>query len=151
MTAAPGRAGGRPAGAAGAGGGPLVALVNDDRRLIEVAGDLLRRGGFRAVGLALDDEAHARLCRERPDLVVLALTQARPDAGWQLLTLARLDGRLAGVPFVLCSPDGRMLAERAAWLRGMGCDVLVEPFTASALLAKVEAAFATIAVWHTGD
>lgn len=130
---------------------PLIALVNDDRRLIAVAGDILRRSGFRTVGFALSDDAHASLCRDRPDLIVLAATQERPDAAWQLLTLARLDSRLAGVPMVLCSPDGRMLAERAARLRDLRCAVLVEPYTATALIAQVQEAFVTAVSWHGDD
>jgi CheY-like chemotaxis protein len=131
--------------------GPLIALVNDDRRLLTVACELLQRGRFRTAAYMLDDDAYARLSRDRPDLVVVGLMQERPDAGWQLLTIARLEPRLAGVPFILTSPDGRMLAERAAWLRTMRCDVLVEPFTATALLAKVEEALTTMASWRGPD
>jgi hypothetical protein len=44
-----------------------------------------------------------------------------------------------------------MLAERAAWLRTMRCDVLIEPFTASAFLAKVEEALVTVVAWRGHD
>jgi hypothetical protein len=66
-------------------------------------------------------------------------------------TLARLDTRIAGVPSIPCSPDGRMLAGRAAWLRAMRCDVLVEPFTAATLLAKVEEALTVVVSWRGHD
>jgi DNA-binding response OmpR family regulator len=131
--------------------GPMVALVNDDRRLLDLAGDLLQRSGFRTVGFTLGDDTFANLRRNHLDLIVLGATQVRPDAAWQLLTLARLDSRLAGVPAILCSPDGQMLAERAAHLRSMHCEVLVEPFTATTLLAKVQAAFITLVSWHHND
>jgi CheY-like chemotaxis protein len=128
--------------------GPLVALVNHDRRLLAVAGELLERGGYRTAAYTLDDDVYGSLSNDQPDLIVIGLTQEQPDAGWQLLTVARLDDRIRGVPFIMCSPDGRMLAERAPRLRTMRCDVLVEPFTATTLLAKVEETFATIVTWR---
>jgi len=121
--------------------GPLLALVNDDSRLLELASDILDRRGFRTALYALDEDAYVGLRLSRPDAIIMSLSSEHPTSGWQLLTLLRLDHDLATTPVILCSPDLRMLSDKVARLRALDCELLEEPFTEHALLAKVQAIF----------
>jgi CheY-like chemotaxis protein len=128
---------------------PLIALVNDDARFLGLVSALLDRRGFRTACYALHDQTYADLRLGRPDLLILSLSSSseRPFAAWHLLTLLRLDDDTAGIPAILCTPDTRLLADKATRLHTMGCDVLEEPFTQSNLLAKVQSTFTRVIQW----
>ncbi|HVA88538.1 MAG TPA: response regulator, partial [Chloroflexota bacterium] len=70
----------------------------------------------------------------KPDAIVLDLRMEKPDTGWQLLELLRLDPDLATVPVILCSADVTRLHERQQALAAHNCRVLDKPFHLDELL-----------------
>lgn len=76
--------------------GPLVVIVDADRRVRHSLAELLRLGGVRVAGSAGGaDEALALLKQQRPDLLVIDPRLPTPAAGMELLaTVAQMWPRL---------------------------------------------------------
>src|SRR3954454_6225240 len=118
---------------------PLIAVVNDDTIFLELMHDLLTDHGYRTAIWKEGDKAYEMIKEHQPLLVVLDIRMERPDTGWMVLELMRLDPETAKIPVVICSADAERIRARESYLREKGCDVLEKPFLLEDLLAKVDA------------
>ncbi|HEY8291255.1 MAG TPA: response regulator [Thermomicrobiales bacterium] len=115
----------------------LIAVVNDDTLFLELMHDLLTQEGYRTAIWNEGDTAYAMIKEHRPLLVILDIRMERPDTGWMVLELMRLDPATARIPVIICSADTARIREKEAYLREKGCDVLEKPFLLEDLLAKI--------------
>ena len=78
------------------------------------------------------------LAASDPDLIVVDLLLGGAS-GWEIVTLARADERLASVPIIVCSADVTALNERAGDLERIGnVHVLSKPFSIDEITGLVE-------------
>jgi CheY-like chemotaxis protein len=116
---------------------PLIAVVNDDTIFLELMHDLLTSEGYRTAIWNEGDRAYEMIKEHRPLLVVLDIRMERPDTGWMVLELMRLDPETANIPVIICSADTERIRAKEAYLREKGCDILEKPFLLEDLLGKV--------------
>ncbi|MGI8856601.1 MAG: response regulator [Thermomicrobiales bacterium] len=116
---------------------PLIAVVNDDTIFLELMHDLLTEEGYRTAIWKEGDTAYEMIKEHRPILVVLDIRMERPDTGWMVLELMRLDPATAKIPVIICSADTERIRAKEAYLRGKNCDILEKPFLLEDLLDKV--------------
>lgn len=119
--------------------GPTIAVVNDDTLFLELMHDLLTEEGYETAIWKEGDKAFENIKKHRPALVILDIRMERPDTGWMVLELMRLDPTTARLPVIICSADTRRIRDKEAYLREKGCDVLEKPFLLEDLLTKVHA------------
>ncbi len=117
----------------------LIAVVNDDTLFLELMHDLLTEEGYRTAIWKEGDKAYEMIKEHRPALVILDIRMERPDTGWMVLELMRLDPVTAHIPVIICSADTPRIREKEAYLREKGCDVLEKPFLLEDLIGKVRA------------
>jgi CheY-like chemotaxis protein len=112
--------------------GPYVLLVDDDDDLRQCLVDVLEDEGFLTQTASSGREALELLQNpELPGLILLDLMM--PDLnGWQFYERKQADPRLAGIPVLVVTANRGMRAAIS------GLDVLLKPFTAEAVLSKVQ-------------
>lgn len=118
---------------------PTIAVVNDDTLFLELMHDLLTDEGYRTAIWKEGDKAYEMIKEHRPALVILDIRMERPDTGWMVLELLRLDPATTAIPVILCSADTQRMREKVDYLRAQNCDVLEKPFVLDDLLRKVHA------------
>jgi CheY-like chemotaxis protein len=118
---------------------PHIVVVNDDPIFLALMAALLEGEGYRATAFPGGVGAYALIKREAPDLLILDLHMDRMDTGLTALQALRLDAATRHLPAIICSADGRYLAENAGRLLTQGCRVLHKPFPLEELLALVRA------------
>jgi CheY-like chemotaxis protein len=116
---------------------PLIAVVNDDTIFLELMHDLLTSEGYRTAIWKEGDTAYEMIKEHRPLLVVLDVRMERPDTGWMVLELMRLDPGTATIPVIICSADTERIRAKETYLREKGCAILEKPFLLEDLLVKV--------------
>ncbi len=116
---------------------PLIAVVNDDTIFLELMHDLLTEEGYRTAIWKEGDKAYEMIKEHRPLLVILDIRMERPDTGWMVLELMRLDPETAQIPVIICSADTERIRAKEAYLREKGCQILEKPFLLEDLLDKV--------------
>jgi DNA-binding response OmpR family regulator len=111
-----------------------VLVVDDERKIVEVVGDYLRRAGFSVTSAADGDGAVASARARPPDLVVLDLGLPGLDG----LDVARELRRASPVPIIMLTARGEE-TDRVLGLELGADDYLVKPFSPRELLARVRA------------
>ena len=115
----------------------LIAVVNDDTIFLELMHDLLTDEGYRTAIWKEGDKAYEMIKEHRPLLVILDIRMERPDTGWMILELMRLDPETASIPVIICSADTERIRAKEAYLRDRGCAALEKPFLLEDLLSAV--------------
>ena len=113
---------------------PRVLLVDDDRSLLELLADYLRRQGHEVRGAATGQEGIAATAEWQPDLVLLDVTMPGLD-GWQVLSRLR---SASPVPVIMLTARG----EEPEILRGFAGgadDYVTKPFSFAQLGARIKA------------
>ncbi len=117
----------------GGGAHPLILLIEDDTRSVDLFSLFLREAGFE-VAVAGDGAAGLDLARQlRPTCIVLDVILPTVD-GWEVINRARSDSKLAGIPIVVAS----VVDDRARGLALGASDYLVMPVSRDALLMAVQ-------------
>ncbi|MBA2448877.1 MAG: response regulator, partial [Chloroflexi bacterium] len=113
-------------------GGPMILVVEDDPRALELLTIHLEGAGF-AVAQARDGEAGLALARRlQPAAIALDITLPKLD-GWDFLARAKADPALAEIPVVIVS----MVDERGKGFTLGAAEYLVKPVARDALLAAI--------------
>jgi CheY-like chemotaxis protein len=118
---------------------PRISVINDNPEFLELMSAILEDDAGYDVELhSGEDLSIERLRRARPDLIIVDLLLGGAS-GWEIVSLARSDVELAGVPIVVCSADVAQLRERAGELERIGnMYVLAKPFGIDQLTELVE-------------
>lgn len=114
-----------------------ILLADDDAALRAMVADALRAAGHE-VRLARDGaEALREVRRRAPDLLLLDYRMGRPD-GFEVCREVRADPRLAHLPVVILTAQGR-IEDRLRGFEAGADDYLPKPFDPRELLARVGA------------
>ena len=116
-----------------------ISVINDFEPFLDLMQDLLRQHGYEVDLIQDSIAAMDQVKAFRPDLIVLDLRLEKPDAGWQLLELFRLDPELTDTPVIICSADVVSLRERAHVFERQGVRALEKPFNLQELLDLLHA------------
>ena len=118
---------------------PRISVVNDNADFLELMSAILDEDAGYDVSLFNGERAGiGEIAATDPDLIVVDLLLGGAS-GWEIVTLARADERLAGVPIIVCSADVTALRERAGELERIGnVHVLSKPFSIDEITGLVE-------------
>jgi DNA-binding response OmpR family regulator len=118
---------------------PRISVVNDNAEFLELMSAILDEDAGYDVSLFNGQQTAMReLVASSPDLIIVDLLLGGAS-GWEIVTLARADERLADVPIIVCSADVTALRDRAADLERIGnVHVLAKPFAIEQMTELVE-------------
>ncbi len=118
---------------------PRISVVNDSPDFLELMSAILDDdAGYEVSLFDGENTAIAELAASDPDLVIVDLLLGGAS-GWEIVTLARADERLAAVPLIVCSADVTALQDRAPELERIGnVHLLNKPFTIDEMTGMVE-------------
>ena len=119
-----------------------IAVIDDDRTLLELAREAFAERAWETMTLSSADGCITRLAGEPPDLVILDLSLAGPDTGWTVLRELRQEPATRTVPIIIWSGAADRLATHADWLAAHGIEVVAKPFELDSLFDLVEATLA---------
>jgi len=116
-----------------------ISVLNDNADFLELMTAILDEDAGYAVSVfSGEDTSIDQLAESEPDLVMVDLLLGGAS-GWEIVTLARADRRLAGVPIIVCSADVNGLRTRAAELERIGnVHLLPKPFGIDEMTSLVE-------------
>ena len=115
-----------------------VLIVEDDRNVASLVRHLLEEEGF-VSSFSVDIEgAWGSLSGEPPDAAIIDLGLLGGESGWDLIERIRKDEKFAKLPIVILTgtPPEEVL-DRA---RSLNCEFLGKPFSAPALLDRLQLA-----------
>jgi len=114
---------------------PVVLVVDDDARVLELLDIAFRAHGFKVVKAADGDEAIRRIAGDRPDLVVLDVRLPK-KSGLEVCEIIRRDPTDSRLPIIVISAA----AETESRLRAFTCgadDFVAKPFSPKELVARI--------------
>jgi DNA-binding response OmpR family regulator len=117
-----------------------IAVVNNDTDFLTLMRELLSERGWEAKSYREADTAYHDLKADPPDLIILDIRLERPESGWMVAELLKLDPETRHIPIIVCSAALEELRTRADWLHQHGMGTLPKPFDIDDLYAAVEAA-----------
>jgi len=77
-----------------------VLIIEDDKFLIKLYSDKLRRSGFEVIGAISGEEGLSKISLEKPDLVILDLVLPQ-KSGFEILSEIKLDFQTKDIPIVI--------------------------------------------------
>ncbi len=109
---------------------PVVAVIDDDPRFVDLMKDVLGEIGYRCAIPAIDaGDAGVAVAAVKPDLAMLDLRGIGESGGLAMLQRLRTDPRLLHLPVLICSADTQQLRDHAAQLsRIPHLAILEKPF-----------------------
>ena len=116
-----------------------ISVLNDNPDFLELMSAILEEdAGYDVSLFPGEDTSIDQLAAANPDLVIIDLLLGGAS-GWEIVTLARADARLASVPIIVCSADVNGLRMRAAELDRIGnVHLLSKPFGIDEMTSLVE-------------
>lgn len=111
-----------------------ILLIDDDRSLLELLGDYLRRSGHQVTAVGDGHDGIRAVGEAAPDLVLLDVTMPGLD-GWQVLARIRAE---SAVPVIMLTARG----DEPEILRGFASgadDYVTKPFSFAQLAARIKA------------
>ena len=120
---------------------PLIAVVDDDRAVVQLVTAFLEAQNYRTVSCLQAAEALTLIQSVNPDLVLLDIQMEQWDAGLKVLAALRHDASTRSVPVIVCSANLPLLRQQEQLIQTLGAEMLEKPYTFDTLLAKVDAAF----------
>ncbi len=118
---------------------PRISVVNDNAEFLDLMSAILDEDAgydvslFNGEVVAMDE-----LAASDPQLIIVDLLLGGAS-GWEIVTLARSDQRLADVPIIVCSADVTALRDRESDLERIGnVRVLAKPFAIDEITELVE-------------
>ena len=108
---------------------PRISVVNDNPEFLDLMAAILAEDA--GYDVSLFDGEHTtvdEIAASEPQLLIVDLLLGGAS-GWEIVALARADGRLADIPVLICSADVTGLRDRAEELERVGnVHVLRKPF-----------------------
>lgn len=112
-----------------------IIVTDDDPVYLDLIKDLLIEEGYSDVRCIWGPTAFDFILEQQPHLILLDISAGQ---GWKTLDMLRINPHTTNIPIIVCSTDGHMLQENAAWLRSMRCEPQEKPFDLDALLEKIQ-------------
>ena len=118
---------------------PRISVVNDNAEFLDLMAAILDEDAGYDVSLFKGEFVEiSELAASGPDLIIVDLLLGGAS-GWEIVTLARSDQRLADVPIIVCSADVTALRDRESDLERIGnVRVLAKPFAIDEITELVE-------------
>jgi CheY-like chemotaxis protein len=118
---------------------PRITVLNDNPEFLELMSAILDEDAGYEVALYNGQEVGLdQIVASDPDLIIVDLLLGGAS-GWEIVTLARADERLAQIPIIVCSADVAALRERAGDLETIGnVHILAKPFSIDDITELVE-------------
>jgi len=118
---------------------PRISVVNDNAEFLDLMSAILDDDAGYDVSLFKGERVEiGELAASDPDLIIVDLLLGGAS-GWEIVTLARSDERLAAVPIIVCSADVTALRDREDDLERIGnVRVLAKPFAIDEITELVE-------------
>ncbi len=118
---------------------PRISVVNDNAEFLDLMAAILDEDAGYDVSLFKGEVVEiSELAASDPDLIIVDLLLGGAS-GWEIVTLARSDERLATVPIIVCSADVTALRDRESDLERIGnVRVLAKPFAIDEITELVE-------------
>jgi DNA-binding response OmpR family regulator len=118
---------------------PRISVVNDNAEFLDLMSAILDDDAGYDVSLFKGEVVEmSELTASDPDLIIVDLLLGGAS-GWEIVTLARSDERLAAVPIIVCSADVTALRDRESDLERIGnVRVLAKPFAIDEITELVE-------------
>ncbi|MEP7081706.1 MAG: response regulator [Chloroflexota bacterium] len=116
-----------------------ISVLNDNADFLELMHAILDEdAGYAVRVFSGEDTSVDQLSESEPDLIIIDLLLGGAS-GWEVVTLARADRRLADVPIIVCSADVNGLRARAAELERIGrVHLMPKPFGIEEMTSLVE-------------
>ncbi len=116
-----------------------ISVLNDNADFLELMQAILDEdAGYEVSVFSGEDTSIDQLAGSDPDLIIIDLLLGGAS-GWEIVTLARADRRLSGVPIIVCSADVNGLRTRAAELERIGnVHLMSKPFGIEEMTSLVE-------------
>jgi twitching motility two-component system response regulator PilH len=114
-----------------------VLVVDDSKTELVHLGEILRGAGYQVDTAQNADEAHSRLERAKPDLILMDVVMPGAN-GFQLTRAITRDPRYADVPVIMC-PSKNQETDRIWGMRQGARDYIVKPVQKDELLSKIKA------------
>ena len=116
-----------------------ISVLNDNADFLELMTAILDEdAGYAVTVFSGEDTSIDQLAESDPDLIIIDLLLGGAS-GWEIVTLARADRRLAGVPIIVCSADVNGLRTRASELERIGnVYLMAKPFGIEEMTSLVE-------------
>ena len=120
-------------------GRPRISVINDNPDFLALMSAILDdEAGYDVTLFNGERTTMAELAAAEPDLIIVDLLLGGAS-GWELVTLARADERLADVPIIVASADVLALRDREAELERIGnIHIMAKPFGLDAMTELVE-------------
>jgi two-component system phosphate regulon response regulator PhoB len=112
-------------------------IVEDDADIRELLRFNLEREGYKIIESASAEEAHKKMCRATPDLILLDLMLPGTD-GFAFCRTVRADEKTAKIPVIMVTARDED-ADIVAGLEVGADDYMTKPFSARILSARVRA------------
>jgi CheY-like chemotaxis protein len=119
---------------------PLIALVDDDRAVVQIVTAFLEAQEYRTVNCLQAAEALALIESAHPDLVLLDIQMEQWDAGLKVLSALRQNASTSSLRVIVCSANLPLLRQQEQRILALDAEMLEKPYTLDALLAKVDTA-----------
>src|SRR5262245_58908043 len=119
--------------------GPRVAVIDDERSVLEMTATLLTAAGYRPTEFTSAEAALPVLREDPPDLVLVDIL-LEGMTGIEMCREIRRDARLASVPVILVSGTKISDADQVLGFDVGADDYVLKPWSAEILLARVAAA-----------
>jgi DNA-binding response OmpR family regulator len=83
-----------------------ILIIEDDKFLLKLYSDKLRRAGFEVVESVTGEEALNRISVDKPDLIILDLILPK-KSGFEILTELKFDSKTKNIPVVILTNLGQ--------------------------------------------
>ena len=93
---------------------PLVLLIDDDPDMHSVVQMVLKPDGYEVVCCRTAAEGLERMCKRKPDLLLLDIMLMHPVEGLQVACQMRQDASLKDIPIVFVSTMGQSVGSERA-------------------------------------
>jgi CheY-like chemotaxis protein len=115
-----------------------LAIVDDDRELLDLMGEFLTEFGWRIVSITSAADAFAGIVNAVPDAILLDLHLESPGSGWRVREQLEADPRTHDIPVIIWSADVREIEEKREWMEEQKLSVLTKPFELDDVIALLD-------------
>src|SRR6266699_442161 len=107
-----------------------VVIVNGTTDLLDSVQPVLTAGHYDVVFVESNDHAYSHIKRERPSLIILCL-DVRESAGFQVLSMLKLDEDTRTIPLLTCLNEYELPAERTTFFERDDDEEMLDPVPAA--------------------